>query len=195
MKDSTSRVMLDGAIGGLLGAAAMIAWLAVIAAASETASALAIFASAYLALHFAAFAAIGAVGGLLLTEGKWDTAFFPPVGIFVVALTVLLVAIVMLLGPAQGVALPWWNMMIGDFVTTTTIYAFLLDRHPRLAEDFREALRGVIGDRTQVICPENHAAVIIRVDPARGTIQTCSRWPRCYDCARDCVGGNQRRAA
>lgn len=195
MRNSTTRVMIDGAIGGLLGAAVMIGWLAFIGAVTATSSGFAVFASAYLALHFAAFAAVGAVGGLILNEGKWDTALFLPVGIFVFPLSVLLIAVVMLAGPAEGVALPWWNVIIGDFLATVTIYSFLFERHQRLAEDLRDACRGVIGVRTQVICPETHAAAIIRIDPARGTVQSCSRWPRCYDCPRDCAGRIQRRAA
>jgi|GEM_PF-6106796 hypothetical protein len=188
MKDSTKRVMLDGAIGGLFGAAAIMAWLAVVAAVTGTLSGFyTVFASAYLPLHFAAFAAIGAIGGLVLTEGKWDTALFPPVGIFVTALSIFLVAVVMILGPAESVALPWWNAMVGDLVATATIYSVLLGRHPRIAEDFREAWRGVIGVRTQVICPQTHAPAIVRIDPIRGTIQACSRWPRCYDCPRNCA--------
>ncbi len=189
MNNSTKRVMLDGAVAGLFGAAAIMAWTALVAAAMGNLAAFhGVFLSAYLPLHFAAFAAIGAVGGLLLTEGEWDTALFPPVGIFVVALSIFLVAAVTILGPAESVALPWWNALIGDFAATATIYAVLLGRHPRIAEDFREAWHGVIGVRTEVICPETHAAAVVRIDPVRGTIQTCSRWPRCYDCPRDCAG-------
>jgi hypothetical protein len=196
MKDSTRRVMLDGALGGLFAAAAIMVWLVIVAAAAGGLSGFyAVFASAYLPLHFAAFAAIGAVGGLLTTEGEWDTTLFPPNGIFVVALTIFLIAIVMILGPAESVALPWWNAMIGDFVATATIYAILLGRHPQLAQDIREAWHGAIGAPTQVICPETHAAAVIRIDPVHGTIQACSRWPRCYDCPRDCAGRNYRPAA
>jgi hypothetical protein len=196
MKDSTKRVMFDGAVGGLFGAAAMLAWLAIVADAAGTVAGFnAVFASAYLPVHFAAFAVIGAVGGLVLSEGKWDTALFLPDGIFVAALSIFLVAAVMILGPAQRVALPWWNLMIGDLAATVTIYSILFARHPQLAEDFREALHGVIGIRTQVICPETHGAAMIRIDPRRGTIQSCSRWPRCYDCPRDCAGKNFRPAA
>ncbi len=189
MNNSTKRVMLDGAIGGLFGAAAIMAWTALVASAMGNLAAFhGVFFSAYLPLHFAAFAAIGAVGGLLLTEGKWDTALLPPVAIFVVAMSVFFITLVMILGPAESVAMPWWNAIIGDFVATATLYGVLLGRHPRLAADFREAWRGVIGVQTEVVCPETHAAAAIRVDPMRGTIQTCSRWPRCYDCARNCAG-------
>lgn len=196
MKDSTLRVMRDGAAGGLCGAAVMMAWLVLVAGAAGTLPGYyAVFASVYLPVHFAAFAAIGAVGGLLLTEGKWDTALFVPDAIFVAAMTIFLVAIVMILGPAESVALPWWNVMIGDLFATATIYAILLGRHPRLSEDLLEAWHRPLGVRTELICPATRTAAAVRIDPERGSIQRCSRWPECYDCPRDCARNYHRSAA
>jgi phospholipid/cholesterol/gamma-HCH transport system substrate-binding protein len=61
MNNSTKRVMIDGAVGGLFGAAAIMAWTALVAAAEGNLAAFhGVFLSSYLPLHFAAFAAIGA---------------------------------------------------------------------------------------------------------------------------------------
>jgi len=74
MKDSTKRVMLDGAVGGLFGASAIVALPPIVGVAAGTLLGFhAAFASANLPLRFAAFAGIGAVGGVLLNAGKWDT--------------------------------------------------------------------------------------------------------------------------
>ena len=75
MKDSTKRVMRDGAVGGLFGASAIVAWPAIVGGAAGTLLGFpAALALANLPLRFAAFAGIGAVGGVLLNAGKWDTA-------------------------------------------------------------------------------------------------------------------------
>ena len=64
MKDSTKRVMLDGAVGGLFGASAIVAWPAIVGGAAGTLLGFhAAFGSADSPLHFAAYAGIG--------EGGW----------------------------------------------------------------------------------------------------------------------------
>lgn len=196
MNDSKTRMLFDGAIAGLVGATAIIAWLAIVAAAAGNLAAFAaVFGSSYLAIHYAAFAGIGAVSGLLLTEGEWYTALFQPVAIFFVGLNVFLISVVMILGPAERVALPWWNVIVGDFVALAGIATFILVRHPQIARDMREAWRGVIGVDIGVTCPQSKEAVHLKVDPETGAIQCCSRWPARYNCPRNCVPETSKDAS
>ena len=168
MKHSRARIILDGVIAGVCGAAVIALWFLLLdavrgqplatpallaaslipglhnaAAAGTIPWALA---AEYTALHFATFIAIGVAGAIMMEAAGRDRALFPSLLLFVFAFEVFFIAVVMLLGPAAVAVMPWWKVMIGNGLATAAMLAVFLWRQPALLESLLGPWVGVVGE-------------------------------------------------
>lgn len=166
------RMIIDGAVAGIIGAFVIALWYLIFDAASGhplgspgllaatlVGSAGGVHVGAGLMLsrivfHFFIFALIGVVAAVILETAETDETLFPTMMVLVPIFEIFCIMILMLIGPSAGVSLPWWKFLIGDLMATSAMLVFFLERHPTLALRLegpwmgvaREgALAGVIG--------------------------------------------------
>jgi len=167
MRQSKARIIIDGVIAGLIGGAVIAAWFFIFdAARGQPLQTPALLAAAllhgtghaagpmnatgwqlvgeYTLAHFAAFALIGAIGALLIDASERHSELFGILLIFTVGFEVFFVSVIMLLGPAAAAAMPWWKVIIGNFMATGAMLAFFLWREPVLGENLLGPWMGVV---------------------------------------------------
>ncbi len=150
-----SRVVREGVIAGLIGAAVVALWFLVVdviqGAPLQTPTVLwaGLFqripnpASVvptpgpvllYTVVHVLAFAAFGIVAALLLAAAEIEPAMLLALLIFVAAFEVFFLALVTFLArPVLGV-LAWWEILIGNFFAAAAMLGYFLAQHRPLAQ-------------------------------------------------------------
>jgi hypothetical protein len=163
------RMVVDGAVAGVIGAFVIALWYLIFDAArgqpfgSPGSLAATLFGGAQagaalmlgrLVFHLGVFALIGVVAAVILETAETDEKLFPTMMVLVPVFEIFCILILMLIGPSAKVSLPWWKFLIGALMATSAMLAFFLERHPTLARHLagpwtgvaREgALAGVIG--------------------------------------------------
>lgn len=156
MKHSRARIILDGVIAGVCGAAVIAIWFLLLDAVRgqplQTPALLAaslipglhnaaaagtipwLLVAEYTALHFLTFIVIGVAGAFMIEAAARDRALFPSLLLFVFAFEVFFIAVVMLLGPSAVAVMPWWKVMIGNGLATAAMLAVFLWRQPMLLD-------------------------------------------------------------
>ena len=173
MKHSRSRIMIDGAVAGLLGAGVVALWFLIFdAARGHTFETPVLLAAAilhgshpdgvsaiqlmleYSLLHFSAFIVAGIVGANLLEAAENEPTLLVSLLVFLGAFDVFFIGVVMFLGPAVMREVTWWGIVVANLSATATMLYYFLSRHPVLARNllgpwiaiFREGLTaGLIG--------------------------------------------------
>src|SRR5271157_3856486 len=133
MTHSRVKIIIDGAIAGLIGATAVAVWFLIFDAARghplQTPSLLAAtllhglrsgtpvhsllkLAAEYSVLHVAAFIVVGAAGALLLEAAETEPTLTFSLVIFFAAFEVFFFAVVMFLGPVVMAELTWWGILV-----------------------------------------------------------------------------------
>src|SRR5580700_5421396 len=137
MKHSRSRLIIDGAVAGLIGGLVIAVWFFIFdAAQGEPLKTPMILASAllhgpnqvtltsaawrlvaeYTVVHFVAFAIIGAAAAMLMWASEEHSELFGALFLFTIGFEVFFIALVMLLGPGAQAAVSWWEGMIGNLM-------------------------------------------------------------------------------
>lgn len=173
MAHSRSRIIIDGAIAGLLGAGVVALWFLIFDAARGQIFQTPVLLAAtilhgshpeglsgiqlvleYSVLHFAAFVITGIIGANLLEAAENEPALLVSLFVFLGAFEVFFIAVVMFLGPAVMHALTWWSIVVANLSATGVMLYYFLSRHPALARNllgpwlpiFQEGLTaGLIG--------------------------------------------------
>ncbi len=156
MEHSRTRIIIDGAVAGIIGAVVVAVWFlifdvirghaletpALLAAtilhgshSHEVHHALALLALEYSVLHFGAFITFGIAGGLLLEACETESSLLFSLAIFFVAFEVFFIAVVLFLGPNVMVELTWWGIIVGNLLATGAMLSYFFWRHPALAFD------------------------------------------------------------
>ena len=156
MQHSRTRLIVDGAVAGLIGGAVIALWFFIFDAAQGvplrtpailagallhgaghqalTGAAWGLVAE-YMVAHFIAFAVIGAAAAMLMASAEKHSEFFGTLFLFTIGFEVFFIALVMLLGPAAQAAVSWWKGMIGNLMATAAILAYFFWRQPDLASN------------------------------------------------------------
>jgi hypothetical protein len=155
MEHSRTRIIIDGAVAGIIGAVVVALWFfifdlirghpletpALLAAtilhgshSYEVRHGLKLLALQYSLIHFAAFIVFGIAGGLLLEACETDAPLLFSLGIFFVAFEVFFIAVVLFLGPNVMADLTWWGIMVGNLLATGAMLSYFFWRHPSLAQ-------------------------------------------------------------
>jgi hypothetical protein len=153
------RMVVDGAVAGIIGAFVIALWYLIFDAArgqpvgSLESLAAILFGSASaapagailgrLVFHFCAFALIGAAAALILETAEADEKLFPTMMVLVPVFEIFSIMILMLIGPSARVSLPWWKFLIGDLMATSAMLVYFLERHPTLARQLEGPWMGV----------------------------------------------------
>jgi len=156
MEHSRTRIIIDGALAGIIGAAVVAAWFlifdlirghalqtpALLAATilhgshgQQIHDGLKLLALEYSLLHFAAFVAFGIAGGLLLEACESEPPLLFSLAIFFAAFEVFFIAVAMFLGPNLMAQLTWWGIVVGNLLATAAMLSYFLWRHPALARN------------------------------------------------------------
>ncbi|HLI81005.1 MAG TPA: hypothetical protein VKV03_13550 [Candidatus Binataceae bacterium] len=154
MAHSRSRIVIDGAIAGLLGAGVVALWFLVFDAARghifETPVLLAAailhgshpdgisaiqLMLEYSVLHFSAFIIAGIVGANLLEAAENEPALLVSLFVFLGAFDVFFIGVVMFLGPAVMQEVTWWGIVVANLSATAVMLYYFLSRHPALARN------------------------------------------------------------
>ncbi len=154
MQHSRARIIIDGAVAGIIGALVVALWFLIFDVirghALETPALLAatilhgshnyevlhglkLLALEYSLLHFAAFIAFGIAGGLLLEACESESSLLFSLAIFFVAFEVFFIAVVLFLGPNVMAELTWWGIIVGNLLATAAMLSYFFWRHPALA--------------------------------------------------------------
>ncbi|HEV2169999.1 MAG TPA: hypothetical protein VGR40_03575 [Candidatus Binatus sp.] len=154
MEHSRTRIIIDGAVAGLIGAVVVALWFfifdlirghpletpALLAATIlhgshgyEVHHGLKWLALEYSLIHFGLFIAFGIAGGLLLEACESEAPLLFSLGIFFVAFEVFFIAVVLFLGPNVMAQLTWWGIMVGNLLATAAMLTYFFGRHPALA--------------------------------------------------------------
>jgi hypothetical protein len=154
MEHSRTRIIIDGAIAGIIGAVVVAVWFlifdmirghaletpALLAAtilhgshSHEVHHGLALLALEYSLIHFGAFITFGIAGGLLLETCETESSLLFSLVIFFVAFEVFFIAVVLFLGPNVMVELTWWGIIVGNLLATAAMLSYFFWRHPALA--------------------------------------------------------------
>jgi len=154
MAHARSRIVIDGAIAGLLGAGVVALWFLVFDAArghifetpmlldaailhgsnSEGMSALRLIGE-YSVLHFGAFIIAGIVGANLLEAAENEPTLLVSLFVFLGAFDVFFIGVVMFLGPAVMHEVTWWGIVVANLSATAVMLYYFLARHPALARN------------------------------------------------------------
>src|ERR1700730_5191551 len=173
MKHSRSRIMIDGAVAGLLGAGVVALWFLIFdAARGRTFETPVLLAAAilhgshpegvsaiqlmleYSVLHFGAFIIAGIIGANLLEAAENEPTLLVSLLVFLGAFDVFFIGVVMFLGPAVMQEVTWWGIVVANLSATVVMLYYFLSRHPALARNllgpwipiFQEGLTaGLIG--------------------------------------------------
>jgi hypothetical protein len=169
MPHARTRIVIDGAIAGIIGAVVVAMWFLIfdtirghpletpslLAAtllhgvrAPEVHRGLLLLAVEYSMIHFAAFIAFGIAGALLLETCETEQSLLFSLVIFFVAFEVFFIAVVLFLGPNAMAQLTWWGIIIGNLLATAAMLSYFFWQHPRLAKNLlgawiRVAMEGV----------------------------------------------------
>ena len=156
MQHSRTRIVIDGAVAGLIGGAVILIWffifdaaqgdalktpqilaMALLPGASHTVltGAAWVLIAEYLVVHFVAFALIGAAAAILMAAAEKHSELFGALFLFTIGFEIFFIALVMLLGPAAQAAVSWWKGMIGNLMATGAILAYFFWRQPGLASN------------------------------------------------------------
>jgi hypothetical protein len=154
MQHSRSRIIIDGAVAGIIGGVVVAVWFLIFDMIRghpfETPALLAAtilhglrdphlhnsmvrLTFEYSILHFAAFIAVGIIGGLLLEAAESEHSLLFSLLIFFVGFEAFFIAVALFLGPNVMAALTWWGIIVGNLLATGAMLSFFLLRHPRLA--------------------------------------------------------------
>ncbi len=154
MGHSRARIVIDGAVAGIIGAVVVALWFlifdtirghaletpALLAAtilhgthSAEVHRALGLLTLEYSLIHFAAFIAFGIAGGLLLETCETESSLLFSLAIFFAAFEVFFIAVVLFLGPNVMAALTWWGIIVGNLLATAAMLWYFFWRHPALA--------------------------------------------------------------
>src|SRR5579862_9350830 len=154
MEHSRTRIVIDGAVAGIIGAVVVALWFlifdtirghpfetpALLAStllhgshSAQVHHALGLLTLEYSVLHFAAFIAFGIAGGLLLETCETESSLLFSLVIFFVAFEVFFIAVVLFLGPNVMVELTWWGIIVGNLLATAAMLTYFFWRHPALA--------------------------------------------------------------
>jgi hypothetical protein len=154
MQHSRTRIIIDGAVAGIIGAVVVALWFlifdtirghpfetpallaATILHGSHTAEvhrALGLLTLEYSIIHFGAFIAFGIAGGLLLEACETESSLLFSLAIFFAAFEVFFIAVVLFLGPNVMAELTWWGIIVGNLLATGAMLSYFLWRHPALA--------------------------------------------------------------
>jgi hypothetical protein len=157
MQHSRARIIIDGAVAGLIGASVVALWFLLFdlarGRALETPALLAAailhgvrdphllhhgilrLSAEYSVLHFAAFIIVGVIGALLLEAAETEPPFLISVLIFFGAFEVFFVAVALFLGPAVMAAVTWWGIIVGNLLATGAMLTYFFAQHPMLARN------------------------------------------------------------
>jgi hypothetical protein len=154
MEHSRSRIMIDGAIAGLLGAGVVALWFMVFDAARghifETPVMLAAailhgshpdgisavqLMLEYSVLHFAAFIVTGIIGANLLEAAENEPTLLVSLLVFLGAFDVFFIGVAMFLGPAVMHEVTWWGIVVANLSASAVMLYYFLSRHPALARN------------------------------------------------------------
>jgi hypothetical protein len=157
MQHSRTRIIIDGAVAGIIGAVVVALWFLLFDLSRghgfETPALLAAtllhglrdpalqhhsmirLVAEYTMLHFAAFIIVGVVAALLLEAAEKEPPFLVSVLIFFGAFEVFFIAVVLFLGPQVMNALTWWGIIVGNLLATGAMLAYFFGRHPMLAKN------------------------------------------------------------
>jgi hypothetical protein len=164
MEHSRARIVIDGAVAGIIGAVVVALWFlifdtirghpletpallaATILHGTHTAQvhrAIGLLTLEYSLLHFAAFIAFGIAGGLLLETCETESSLLFSLAIFFAAFEVFFIAVVLFLGPNVMAELTWWGIIVGNLLATAAMLSYFFWRHPALAWNLLGAWIGV----------------------------------------------------
>ena len=164
MEHSRARIIIDGAVAGIIGAVVVALWFlifdtirghpletpallaATILHGTHTAQvhhAIGLLTLEYSLLHFAAFIAFGIAGGLLLETCETESSLLFSLAIFFAAFEVFFIAVVLFLGPNVMAELTWWGIIVGNLLATAAMLSYFFWRHPALAWNLLGAWIGV----------------------------------------------------
>ncbi len=164
MEHSRARIVIDGAVAGIIGAVVVALWFlifdtirghpletpALLAATilhgthpAQVHHAIGLLTLEYSLIHFAAFIAFGIAGGLLLETCETETSLLFSLAIFFAAFEVFFIAVVLFLGPNVMAELTWWGIIVGNLLATTAMLSYFFWRHPALAWNLLGAWIGV----------------------------------------------------
>jgi hypothetical protein len=164
MEHSRARIVIDGAVAGIIGAVVVALWFlifdtirghpletpallaATILHGTHTAQvhrAIGLLTLEYSLLHFAAFIAFGVAGGLLLETCETESSLLFSLAIFFAAFEVFFIAVVLFLGPNVMAELTWWGIIVGNLLATAAMLSYFFWRHPALAWNLLGAWIGV----------------------------------------------------
>jgi len=164
MEHSRARIVIDGAVAGILGAIVVALWFlifdtirghpfetpallaATILHGTHTAQvhrAIGLLTLEYSLIHFAAFIAFGIAGGLLLETCETESSLLFSLAIFFAAFEVFFIAVVLFLGPNVMAELTWWGIIVGNLLATAAMLSYFFWRHPALAWNLLGAWIGV----------------------------------------------------
>jgi hypothetical protein len=154
MQHARSRIIIDGAIAGLLGAGVVALWFLIFDAARgqifetpvllaaailhgshpEGISAIQLMLE-YSVLHFGAFIVAGIVGANLLEAAENEPTLMISLLVFLGAFDVFFIGVAMFLGAGVMHAVTWWGIVIANLLATVTMLYYFLSRHPALARN------------------------------------------------------------
>ena len=164
MEHSRARIVIDGAVAGIIGAVVVALWFlifdtirghpletpALLAATilhgthtAQVHGAIGLLTLEYSLIHFAAFIAFGIAGGLLLETCETESSLLFSLAIFFAAFEVFFIAVVLFLGPNVMAELTWWGIIVGNLLATTAMLSYFFWRHPALAWNLLGAWIGV----------------------------------------------------
>jgi hypothetical protein len=157
MQHSRTRIIIDGAIAGLIGAVVVALWFLLFdlarGRALETPALLAAsilhgvrdpnllrhgmlrLSAEYSVIHFGAFISVGVIGALLLEAAESEPPFLISLLIFFAAFEVFFIAVVLFLGPSVMAALTWWGIIVGNLLATGAMLSYFFAQHPLLARN------------------------------------------------------------
>lgn len=154
MEHSRARIVIDGAVAGIIGAVVVALWFlifdtirghafetpALLAATilhgthnAQLHRALSLLTLEYSLIHFGAFIAFGIAGGLLLETCETESSLLFSLAIFFAAFEVFFIAVVLFLGPNVMAELTWWGIIVGNLLATGAMLSYFFWRHPALA--------------------------------------------------------------
>ncbi len=154
MEHSRARIVIDGAVAGIIGAVVVALWFlifdtirghafetpALLAAtilhgthSAQLHRALSLLTLEYSIIHLAAFIAFGIAGGLLLETCETESSLLFSLAIFFAAFEVFFIAVVLFLGPNVMAELTWWGIIVGNLLATGAMLSYFFWRHPALA--------------------------------------------------------------
>ena len=163
MAHSRSRIIVDGAVAGLIGAGVVAIWFLVFDAARgqifetpvmlagailhgshiEGVSAVRLVAE-YTVLHFSAFIIAGVIGAQLLEAAENEPALLISLFVFLGAFDVFFIGVVMFLGPTVMHEVTWWGIVVANLSATAVMLYYFLSRHPLLARNLLGPWIGIL---------------------------------------------------